>query len=321
MSESYHSPTCNLQPATCNFPRLQGETDLVKCGRGERLRNGAGFDPLVWSRSSGGKLVVVWTLDSNSTKANHMKKTKAVFLDVGWTLIYPRESVWEMYAIVTSEAGSTISAADVERFVHMLAQSSREQAIADLKQDARYTDSDEEFVELFRATGRAIFKMAGFSDDYDSLNDRFLELFWSADNWAIFPEVFDALEQLRARRLCLGVLSNAASDLTGFLDSLGLLKWFDFAVVSAAEGMKKPDRRIFERALGLAEVEASEAVHVGDMFVEDILGARRLGMRSLLMDRGENGMFPSFPEAAGHPPGSIEVVRNLHDVVAALDAH
>jgi hypothetical protein len=57
------------------------------------------------------------------------------------------------------------------------------------------------------------------------------------------------------------------------------------------------------------------------MFVEDVLGARRLGIRTLLMDRGERGLFPSFPEATGHPPGSVEVVRDLLDVVAALEKH
>ena len=168
--------------------------------------------------------------------------------------------------------------------------------------------------------GQAIFRTAGVVGDYAPLLARFFERFWRADNWAVFPDVFEGLERLRGRGIRLGVLSNASSELTRFLETFGLLECFDFSVVSAIEGIKKPDRRIFERALERAGVEAHEAVHVGDMFVEDVMGARCAGLRSLFMDRGERGLFPNHPEAAGHPPGSLEVVRDMHDVLAALDA-
>jgi putative hydrolase of the HAD superfamily len=249
-----------------------------------------------------------------------MNRTKAVFLDVGWTLLYPRESLWEIFAAVSTEAGAEISAAEIEGFVHSLTHRSRDRAIAQLESGARYSDSDEEFVALFHALGQLVYRRAGVPGDYDSFAAGFFERFWKAENWAIFPEVFDALEELRRRGVRLAALSNAGSDLVAFLDALGLYKWFDFAVVSAIEGVKKPDRRIFERALERASVEAHEAIHVGDMFLEDVLGARRAGLRPLLMDRGERAMFPNHPEVAEHPPGSLEVVRNLHDVVAALDS-
>jgi len=248
-----------------------------------------------------------------------MNKTKAVFLDVGWTLLYPRESLWEAFAAVSTEAGTEISAAEAEGLVHAMAQGSRDRVIAQLDSGARFTDSDEEFASLFNAMAQAIFRMAGVMGDEEALTARFFERFWQLENWVIFPEVFDALERLRARGLKLGVLSNASSDLVGFLEGLGLLKWFDFAVVSAIERVKKPDRRIFERALEMAEVDVHEGLHVGDMYVEDMVGARRVGLRSLLMDRGEHGMFPNYSEASGHPPGSLEVVRDLNDVVAVLD--
>jgi putative hydrolase of the HAD superfamily len=249
-----------------------------------------------------------------------MNRTKAVFLDVGWTLLYPRESLWETFAAVSTESGTEISAAEVEGFVHALTQKSRDHAIAELESGARYSDSDEEFTSLFHSLGQLIYQTAGIPGDYDSFAAGFFERFWKGENWAIFPDVFEALAELRARGVRLAALSNAGSDLVAFLDSLGLYKWFDFAVVSAIEGVKKPDRRIFERALERAGVEPHEAIHVGDMFLEDVLGARRAGLRPLLMDRGERAMFPNHSEAAEHPPGSLEVVRDLYGVVAALDS-
>ena len=113
-------------------------------------------------------------------------------------------------------------------------------------------------------------------------------------------------------------LSNAGSDLLGFLDQLGLLGLFDFTVVSAIEGTKKPDRRIYERALERAGVRPGEAVHVGDMYLEDVLGARSAGVRPLLIDRGSLAMFPNHPESANHTARSFDIVRDLSEVLTAV---
>jgi FMN phosphatase YigB (HAD superfamily) len=83
-------------------------------------------------------------------------------------------------------------------------------------------------------------------------------------------------------------------------------------------GTKKPDRRIFEYALGRAGVEAAHAAHVGDMYLEDVLGARNVGVRPFLIDRGRNSLFPGFPEAGEHPPEEVEIVRGLLPMLEAL---
>jgi HAD superfamily hydrolase (TIGR01549 family) len=243
---------------------------------------------------------------------------KAVSLDVGWTLVYPRDSLWEIFASIGRDAGVEISAEGAEKLVHQLMASRRDQALAEFEAGAQYTDSDAEFVQLFDVMGRVIFGMAGVPGDHAALAARFLERFWTLDNWAPFPDVIDSMQRLRERGVKVGVLSNASSDLLDLLGTLGILDHCDFTVVSAIEGTKKPDRRIFEVALRRSGAEPPEAVHVGDMYVEDIVGARAVGVRPLLMDRGERGMFPNHPESESHPPGSVEVVRDLSEVLAAI---
>jgi len=202
--------------------------------------------------------------------------------------------------------------------VHQLMAGRRDQALAELASGAQYTDSDEEFVQLFDVMGRVIFGMAGVPGDHAALSARFLERFWTAENWLSFPDVVEFMRQLRERGVRVGILSNASSDLLDLLAALDILPHCDFTVVSAIEGTKKPDRRIFEVALRRSGAEPGEAVHVGDMYVEDIVGARAVGIRPLLMDRGELGMFPHHPESAHHAPENVEVVRNLADVLAAI---
>jgi HAD superfamily hydrolase (TIGR01549 family) len=243
---------------------------------------------------------------------------KAVFLDVGWTLVYPRNSLWDIFASIGRDAGVALSAEGAEKLVHQLMAGRRDQALAEFEAGAQYSDSDEEFVRLFDVMGRLIFSMAGVPGDHAVLGARFLERFWTLENWAPFPDVIDSMRHLREHGVKVGVLSNASSDLLDLLDALGILECCDFTVVSAIEGTKKPDRRIFEVALRRSGAEPCEAVHVGDMFVEDIVGARAVGVRPLLMDRGELGMFPNHPESGSHPPGTIEVVRDLAEVLSAI---
>jgi HAD superfamily hydrolase (TIGR01549 family) len=226
--------------------------------------------------------------------------------------------LWDCFAEVIREEGIETSSGEVERTAHSMIASRREEAIREFLNGAEYPDSDEAFEAIFLVMGHVMFKKAGVEGDLDALTRDVLERFWLLENWAIYPDVFKAIERLRARQIRIGILSNATSALVGFLEELGLLQYFDFAVISAIEGTKKPDRRIFERALEQAGVEVADAAHVGDMYLEDILGARNVGVRPFLIDRGRDSLFPSFPEAAEHSPEEVEIVRGLDPMLDAL---
>jgi len=243
---------------------------------------------------------------------------EAVCLDVGWTLIYPRASMWELFAAVGREAGADLTAEQGETLVHGVMTARREQSVTEFEAGTQYGDSDAEFVAQFGLMGRLLFALASVPGDHAALAERFMARFWTAENWAVYPDVLAGLERLRARGVRAGVLSNASSDLLALLDSTGILPLCDFTVVSAIEGTKKPDRRIFERALDRAGAPPERTVHVGDMYVEDILGARQVGIRPLLMERGALSMFPHHPESDNHAPGTVEVVRDFGDVLAAI---
>ena len=163
---------------------------------------------------------------------------------------------------------------------------SRERAMQGFAPDAEHSDSDAEFAALFGLMGQFVFAAAGAADDAARLSARFLERFWTADNWVVFPDVLSAFETLRRHDVRIGVLSNASSELVAFLAQLGLAPHLDFTVVSAVEGRKKPDRRLYEVALQRAGAAPADMVHVGDMYVEDILGARNAGVRPFLIERG-----------------------------------
>ncbi len=109
--------------------------------------------------------------------------------------------------------------------------------------------------------------------------------FSRTDAWEVFADVGPALTQLRALGLKLGVVSNWDPRLPDLLAALGLEDSFEAITYSAAEGIEKPNPKIFLSCLSRLEVAPEEALHVGDHPIDDFEGAQAAGMTSVLIDR------------------------------------
>jgi putative hydrolase of the HAD superfamily len=74
----------------------------------------------------------------------------------------------------------------------------------------------------------------------------------------------------------------------------------------------KPHPSIFIAALQLLGVGAAEAVMVGDSFKHDIEGALGVGMRAILLNRGD----AAAPKVDGDT--RVPVIRSLRELPALL---
>ena len=101
-----------------------------------------------------------------------------------------------------------------------------------------------------------------------------------------FEDTMPALEALRQRGYRLGVITNLRADLEPLIRRAGLDGMLDFSVTSAQAGKEKPHPPIFQEALRRAAVAPEEVLHVGDQVRSDVAGARAMGMRAALLDRG-----------------------------------
>ena len=102
---------------------------------------------------------------------------------------------------------------------------------------------------------------------------------------AIYPDVLPTLRALRQRGYKLAVVSNWDDSLQSHCDELGLTPLFDTIVGSLYVGFEKPDVRIFQVALERLNLRPEQVIHIGDMYPSDIVGARRAGIRPILLDR------------------------------------
>jgi putative hydrolase of the HAD superfamily len=103
--------------------------------------------------------------------------------------------------------------------------------------------------------------------------------------WRKVPEgLVASVAELRARGVPVVVVSNSEGQLQTLFDELGIGGAFDLVVDSHHVGVEKPDPRIFEPVLARFGVAAGAALHLGDTWATDVVGARAAGMRIGLVD-------------------------------------
>jgi putative hydrolase of the HAD superfamily len=76
----------------------------------------------------------------------------------------------------------------------------------------------------------------------------------------------------------LGVISNNFGNTQGWCDEYGLSPLLDVVIDSTVLGVWKPDAAIFHAALSELGMPAEAAIYVGDTYLQDMVGAKGVGM-------------------------------------------
>ena len=132
----------------------------------------------------------------------------------------------------------------------------------------------------------------------------------SLPDWPAFPEVPDALAELRERGWLLAILSNTDRDLVAASQrQLGVP--IDLAVVAEDVQSYKPAHAHWEHFFEETTADRSRHVHVAASLFHDIAPARELGLRSVWINRlGE--------EADPAPDRKLSDLSDLPDVLDEL---
>jgi len=110
---------------------------------------------------------------------------------------------------------------------------------------------------------------------------------FAANSATLYDDAVPTLQRLRDAGFKLAIVSNWDTPLDPLTERLGIAEYFDAIVAShdARVRSEKPDSYIFNYALAAVGVSAEEAVHVGDTYAADIVGAQGVGIRPILLDR------------------------------------
>ncbi len=102
-----------------------------------------------------------------------------------------------------------------------------------------------------------------------------------------YPGVIPTLIKLIKRGYKLGIISDAPKlQMWTRLCDIRLQHFFDF-VISAEDTEKKPGELPFKKALDVTGLKPGEIMMVGDSLTRDVVGAKRMGMISVLAKYGE----------------------------------
>jgi 2-haloalkanoic acid dehalogenase type II len=125
--------------------------------------------------------------------------------------------------------------------------------------------------------------------------------------------VIDTLTTLRERGCHLGIVSNIDDDqLKHMIELSGLQRHFDSILSSEQAQSCKPDSRIFAEALRRADSPPDATFFVGDSLQQDIPGANRAGMQSVLI------WSSTTSEPAPGEDRPRHVIRQIPDLIDLL---
>jgi putative hydrolase of the HAD superfamily len=212
---------------------------------------------------------------------------KAAIFDLGGTLIH-LDATWEQIREARMKAiGEALKA---HGFALDLDQLKREY-LRQHEEESEYATRTLEEIEIQQSFNN-LFDRLGVEARQRPLNEELVKRFFAAEmeSWMLFHGVADMLQNVRALKLKVGLLSNARNDwaVREIMNQLELTKFFDGILTSAAIGIRKPRPEPFRQILGLLRVQASEAVMIGNSMEADVAGAQPLGIRTIRVKFDDN---------------------------------
>lgn len=230
---------------------------------------------------------------------------KAVFFDAAGTLFTVHGSVGATYARLAGKHGNPVTVKDLEAGFR--------RCFAVAPPMAFPGASPTEILTLekqwWKTVVQDVFAPLGPFPAFDAYFDELFTFFARAEAWQLYPETLEILERLTRREVIIGVISNFDSRLFALLDGFGLTHFFDPIVISTQAGAAKPESAIFTQALAHHGLTPKQAIHVGDSYEMDIVGARGAGLTPVLIDRrAEPSQTPDYLS-----------VRSLLELLTILD--
>ncbi len=207
---------------------------------------------------------------------------RAVFFDAGLTLIYSELPLAERFAQTAQQHGLSVTAEQVEAVLP----TAMSKMLQSHRDDPNIWSSDAKVEQLWRDYYVNVFREVGVEGDLEQCAGEIYAQYNRPGAWILYPDVLPTLSKLHEQQYIIGVISDWSSSLpAGILLPLGVGPYISFMVVSTVQREAKPGSGLYREALSRAGVQPEEAVHIGDNYVNDILGARAVGILGVLLDR------------------------------------
>jgi putative hydrolase of the HAD superfamily len=117
----------------------------------------------------------------------------------------------------------------------------------------------------------------------------------SRERFQLFPDCLPVMKEMKASGYVLGLVSNAQKVFTANeIRMLGLENFFKHMVFSSRFGFCKPDHRLFAIICDVLDIPPANAVYIGDNPYNDVKGAKKIGMTTILLSRELKSVIPGL---------------------------
>jgi FMN phosphatase YigB (HAD superfamily) len=196
-------------------------------------------------------------------------EVKAIFFDVGNTLLFPNRERIHAPLVERGLAPDASHLADLER-------RTKNKFDSLIMRDG---SRDRSFWFMFYTQLFAELEL-----DDNALRDQLVTNIRDSGNWdQIRPGTCDRLREMGGRYQ-IGVISNADGRIEDVLRRCGIADCFLSITDSGLVGYEKPHPEIFRYALESINAKPEQSLYVGDVYSVDYLGATGAGMQAVLMD-------------------------------------
>ncbi|WP_067725812.1 HAD family hydrolase [Oceanobacillus damuensis] len=131
--------------------------------------------------------------------------------------------------------------------------------------------------------------------------------------WKAFHATLQTLMQLKESGIGVGLISNWNHTARKVLMENKILPLLDHVVISSELEIEKPDERIFVHAFRQSGVSPEKSLYIGDNYYDDVVGSRKVGMDSILINPFERSGIEELSN-------DIHTISNIKDLVPALNS-
>jgi HAD superfamily hydrolase (TIGR01549 family) len=155
-----------------------------------------------------------------------------------------------------------------------------------------------------------------------------IEKFWILRNefdrhdlsqyYRVRPDAAETCHRL-SEEYRLAIAANQPESTARFLENKGILKYFEFKEMSGSMPYSKPDIRFFLYIAAWLEVRAEECLMIGDRQDNDIVPAKRLGMKAIRFRAGTH-KDQKVRMPLELPDSEVTSLRELPDAISDLQS-
>jgi len=219
------------------------------------------------------------------------QKLRAVLFDLGGTIVKTVEP-YEIHRRILEAHGVNVRIEDVSR------------AHRNVQEEHDADKMAEMGLAYWVQWNLKILEQIGIQKDRELLARKIDELWFDYADLETYADVSETLAQLKAMGVKTGIVTNGFErDYRNIFQKRGLAGLFDVTVGIDSCGKAKPNIEIFHYAINRLCVKKGETLFVGDSVKFDYEGAKRAGLKALLIDR------------EGKAPQEVEAIRSLTEVL------